>query len=303
MTTLILLSILLAASDSPRCWPVSGDRILARDLAAANPLFLSADPELPLGLTPLPGTRRTLSGREVAAFVRRYGLPSALNQIFPNICVERAAVPLSAPELRAALETALGIDAAQMELLDFSRQPLPRGRLEFKINELNSPPAGHPEVPVIWRGRLVYDGRHSIAIWAKLRISIERPVVVTAQDLAPGREILPEHILVIRRREFPSGFSFAETPEQVVGKILSHSLRAGLPIPGSALREPNEISRGDKVQVRVIDGSAHVRFDAVAISDGRKGDAISLRNPANGKTFRGVVEEKGRAIVRTGGSV
>ena len=303
MNALLLLSLLLAPHNSPGCWPVSGDRILARDLATAYPLFLSADPALPLGFAPLPGTRRTFSGREVAALAKKYGLPAAQSQVFPNVCVERATVPLSALELRAALEAALGIDGGQMELLDFSRQPLPRGRLEFKINELNAPPAGHPELSVIWRGRLVYDGQHSIAIWAKLRISVERSVVVTAQDLAAGLEIQPQHIQVVRRLEFPSRAAFAEMPDQVVGKILSRSLRAGSAIPGAALREPNEIASGDKVQVRVIDGAAHVGFEAVAVSEGRKGDAISLRNPANGKTFRGIVEEKGRAIVRPGGSV
>ena len=302
MNALLLLSLLLAP-NAPGCWPVSGDHILARDLAAANPLFLSVDPELPLGFAPLPGTRRTFSGGEVAALAKKYGLPAARNQVFPNVCVERATVPLSALELRAALDAALGIDGVQMELLDFSRQPLPRGRLEFKINELNAPPAGHPDLAVTWRGRLVYDGQHSTAIWAKLRISVERSVVVAAQDLAPGREIQPQQIQVVRRREFPLRASLVEMPDQVVGKILARSLRAGSPIPSAALREPNEVARGDKVQVRVIDGAAHVRFEAVALSDGRTGDAVSLRNPANGKTFRGVVEEKGRAIVRPGGSV
>ena len=303
MTTLIWFSLLLAPRNASGCWPVSGDRILARDLAAANPLFLTADPDLPLGFTPFPGTRRTLSGREIAALARKYGLPVAADQVFPNICMERATVPLSAVELKAAVEAAFGIDGAQMELLDFSRQLLPPGRLEFKVNELDEPPPGHPETPVTWRGRLVYDGQHSIAVWAKLRIWIERSAVMAAQDLTSGREIQPQQVQVVRRREFPSRARFVEKPDQAIGKILSRSLRAGSPIPADALRLPNEIARGDRVQVRVVDGAAHLGFEAVAVSDGRKGDAISLRNPATGKSFRAVVEEKGKAIVRPGGSV
>ena len=38
------------------CLPVEGDRILARDLAAAIPAFLGLNPEEILGFTPAPGT-------------------------------------------------------------------------------------------------------------------------------------------------------------------------------------------------------------------------------------------------------
>jgi flagella basal body P-ring formation protein FlgA len=296
----LLIPAIMLAIVGGRCVPVSTDRIRAGDLAYAQPLFSSLDPDLPLGFTPLPGTRRVLSGREISVLANRYGLES--NEAMASICVERASAPVSAGELKAVLEAALGIYGAHLELLDFSRQPLPLGRFEFQTNELSAPPAGKPEIPVIWRGRLLYDGLHSVAIWAKVRISMERAVIIATQNIAAGSEIRLEQIQAIRRTEFPLAPTAVDTPDKVIGKTLSRSIRAGQPIPAAAVVEPNEIAKGDKVQVRVMDGSAHIIFDALAVSGGRKGDTISLRNPANGRTFRGVIAEKGKAIVRLGGS-
>lgn len=296
----ILVPAILLAITGGRCLSVPTDRIHAGDLANAQPLFSSLDPDLPLGFTPLPGTRRVFSGREISALANRYGLDSI--QAMTSICVERASSPISAGELKGVLEAALGIEGAHLELLDFSRQPLPLGHFEFQTNELSAPPAGNPEIPVTWRGRLLYDGRHSVAIWAKVRISMERAVIIARQSIAAGSEIRLEQIQVRRRAEFPLVPKAVDTPDKVIGKILSRSIRAGQPIPAAAVVEPNEIAKGDKVQVRVMDGSAHIIFEALAVSGGRKGDTISLRNPANGRTFRGVIAERGKAIVRVGGS-
>ena len=299
ISSILIPAILLAQGSAFGCIAVSTDRIRAGELAVVQPLLSSLDPDLPLGFAPLPGTRRVLSGREISALAKRYGLAS--NEPLQSICVERGSAPISASELKTVLEAALGIDGARLELLDFSRQPLPGGRLEFQINELSSPPAGNPEIPVIWRGRLLYDGRHSIAVWAKARISSERAVVVATDNLMAGTEIRLEQIRMTRRLEFPLATPALDSPDKVVGKIVYRSVRAGQPIPVVAVGEPSEIAKGDKVQVRVMDGSAHILFEALAVSSGRTGDVISLRNPANGKIFRAVVAEKGKAVVRLGG--
>jgi len=297
--SMLVSPILLALASARGCIAVPTDRIRAGDLAAAQPLLSSLDPDLPLGFTPLPATRRIVSGREISALAERYGLAS--DEPIPNICVERSSAPISVSELKTVLEAALGIDGARLELLDFSRQPLPGGRLEFQIKELSHPPAGNPEIPVIWRGRLLYDGQHSIAVWAKVRISIERAVVEATENLLAGTEIRLEQVRMTHRMEFPSATPVMDSPDKVIGKIVNRSVRAGQPIPAVAVGEPSEIAKGDKVQVRVMDGSAHILFEALAVSGGRTGDVISVRNPANGRVLRAVVAEKGKAVVRVGG--
>ena len=49
----------------------------------------------------------------------------------------------------------------------------------------------------------------------------------------------------------------------------------------------------------MVDGLATLSLEAFAQSAGSKCDVIVLRNPATGKSFRGVIEDKGKVIVRS----
>jgi flagella basal body P-ring formation protein FlgA len=50
-----------------------------------------------------------------------------------------------------------------------------------------------------------------------------------------------------------------------------------------------------------VSGSAYVSFEGVALSGGRVGDTIPLRNPAGGRTFRGIIQAKGKVLIEAGG--
>jgi flagellar basal body P-ring formation protein FlgA len=293
-------SFTMLAIPPGACLPVAGGEILARDLAPANALFSTIDPDAIFGFAPMPGARRTVLGRELNAFAQRNGI-AVVNAPIANLCVERQAAPLRPADISAALAEAIGIPDARIELLDYSRQPVPSGRLDFRRNSVGAPDAGISNNPVIWRGRLNYDAQHSLAIWAKVRISVERPVVIAAADLVPGHPIEPQQIRMVRMPVFPSSAGLLEALEPVLGKTVSRPVRAGQPVLPSSLREPNDVSAGEKVQVRVVDGSANVSFEATALASGRKSETISLRNPASGRIFRGIVEGRGLVVVRPGG--
>jgi len=62
--------------------------------------------------------------------------------------------------------------------------------------------------------------------------------------------------------------------------------------------ETSDVVRGAMVRVQAVDGQALLTLDAVAESSGRKGDQITVRNPSTGRTFRGIVQDKGKVIVR-----
>ena len=63
------------------------------------------------------------------------------------------------------------------------------------------------------------------------------------------------------------------------------------------LIEPLQVQRGDLVDVTAIAGAAQLRMPALAETQGRQGDMISLRNPRTGKIFRGRIEGKDKALV------
>lgn len=183
---LILFSI--AVSTDAGCISVSSDRIVAGDLREAVPLFETLDPGTPIGFTPLPGTQRILSSRELTLIAQRHGLALSTRLIIPSVCVERAVRSISREEMHDALVAALGVPDAELELLEFSEQPAPAGRLEFQRATL-AKPSSEADAPVIWRGRLLYDGGRSVMVWAKVRITVDRTVLVASEDIAVGSVI------------------------------------------------------------------------------------------------------------------
>jgi flagella basal body P-ring formation protein FlgA len=292
-----ILSLMLVAAGLPgACVQVSSDRIVVRDLVDAVPLLHQLDPDTPVGFAPLPGTERIVSGRELILIAGRHGL--TLNDV-PDVCIGRVLHSIPPDEMQAALAAALGIGDAQLEILEFSSQPLPPGRLEFQRSSLNQPPPNAPETPVIWRGKLIYDERHSMAVWAKVRIAVDYPVFLATEDIKAGAVVRDTQVKAATVRGFPFSGPSVDSPAAIVGKIARRSIQAGQRFTASALDEAKDVVRGDIVQVRVIEGSATLSFDGIAASSGKKGDSILVHNSASGKNFRAVVEEKGKAVVQS----
>ena len=296
----LILSLILAAAAMPgACVQVSSDKIVVRDLLDAVPLLQELDPNTPVGYAPIPGTERVVSGRELTLIAIRHGV--TLTDI-PDVCVARALRAITSAEMQAALEAALSIPDAQLGVEEFSSQPLPPGRLEFERSTLVQPPPNAPDSPVIWRGKLVYDQHHSVAVWAKVRIAVDRPMFLAAEDIPAGTVVRDVEVKAATVHEFPFSGPLLDSSAEIVGKVARRIIRAGQRITASALEEPKDVVRGDIVQVRVIDGPATLSFDGIAASSGKKGDTILVHNSASGRNFRAVVEEKGKAVVRpTGG--
>ncbi|MGI8743257.1 MAG: flagella basal body P-ring formation protein FlgA [Bryobacteraceae bacterium] len=158
-------ALVMRAAD---CIPISGDHILGRDLASANPALASLPPDQVISFAPAPGIQRVLSSRELE---RIAGVRIA------SICFERSVEPLDPDQMRTAMAAALDISKDQIEILDYSRFRVPKGQMEFARAALQ--PSG------LWNGRLGYGQGRSMPVWAKVKVppSIGNPRVVTAGDV------------------------------------------------------------------------------------------------------------------------
>jgi flagella basal body P-ring formation protein FlgA len=296
----VLISFVLATLARAGCVAVSSDQIMARDLRDAVPSLQKLDPETPLGFSPLPGTQRILSTRELTLIAHRHGLTLISGDgMMPSVCVERAVRRISREEMKAALVAALGMADAELDLIEFSQKPAPLGRLEFSRDGLNKPPLLAPDAPVLWRGRLVSDGQRSVMIWAKVKISVDRVVLVASEDIVMKTLVGADQIKEVHERQFPFVEPSLVSRDEIIGKIARRLIPAGQKFTPNALTEPTDVSKGDMVHVKVVDGSATLSLDAVAQSSGKKGESILVHNPTTGKNFRAVVDEKGRATVRS----
>jgi len=294
----ILILLASAALANTACIPAAAARIVAADLRDAVPLFGSLDPATPLAFAPLPGTQRILRARELDLILQRYGIAINAGTRIQDVCVEREVRPIISAGMKAALVAALALADADIDLIDFSGQPLPPGHLEFHRENLNKPPESAPLTPVIWRGRLVYDERHSAAVWAKIRISVEIAWFVADENIPAGAVIRSDQVQTVSGRQFPYGTPSLASPVSIVGKVARRNIVAGERFTPGLIAEPTDIQKGDEVHVRVMEGLAWLSLDAVARSSGRKGDTILVYNPSSGRNFRAVVLEKGEVAVR-----
>ena len=104
------------------------DHIVAGDLAGGFPPLAALAPDTPVALAPAPGMARVFRAPDWRLLAARFQLDSGPAAAGP-VCVERPVAPLDAPRLLAAMRRSL--PDAEIEILDFSRQPAPAGDIEF----------------------------------------------------------------------------------------------------------------------------------------------------------------------------
>src|ERR1700719_3518850 len=101
------------------CQVIEGEHILGTDLAAASPTFAAVDPNLEIGSTPVAGVRRILHAEELLKIARQNGI--AAPELPGEVCFERSSRLLTSEELFPVLSSALAMDSARIEILDYSR--------------------------------------------------------------------------------------------------------------------------------------------------------------------------------------
>ncbi|MCW5976753.1 MAG: flagellar basal body P-ring formation protein FlgA [Bryobacteraceae bacterium] len=295
LAALAAAAALAWAARADACVVVEGDRILAADLAREAPLFAALDPGLPLAMSPAPGVRRVMNSTELRQLARRHNLPEV--SVEP-VCFLQAVETLSDARLIEALRNALDAPKAVIEIVDFPRFALPRGRLEFRLSGLTAVGAGAPaDAPLLWRGAIRYGQRRSAPIWARVRIRIPRRQVVAARDIGLGRPLAVDDLALQEVEGPPLAEAPLEALDEALGALPRRRIRTGEPVFASMLRAPNDVQVGDLVRVEVRNGGARLYFEGRAETGGRRGAPVYVRNPLSGRRFPATVLGKGNVAV------
>jgi flagella basal body P-ring formation protein FlgA len=293
-----IIFLVSASLAHAACVAVTSGNIKAKDLAGAVPQFQALDSEAIIGVAPFPGIVRLLTAREVLFIGRHFGVVFPPGEAAPSVCVERVVRQLSVEEVRAALLSALAIADVRLEILEISNHPVPPGQLAFQSTSLNKPPGNNPQIPVIWPGKLLYDDQRSLAVWAKVKISVDREIFLARETIPQYGVIRADQIASTRMRQFPSLPPSPLPPLVIAGKVARRALPAGQPIVAEALDDPRDVLRGETVHVQSINGGASIRFDAIAQSSGQKGEIIMVHNPSSGRAFHALIEGREQVVVR-----
>ena len=273
------------------CLSLSGAHITAGDLARAVPGFAPADPAAPIAWSPAPGLTRVFHPFEVTQILRQLD-PTA---VLPgqDVCFERPVAPLSEKAVLEAMRLTIGKDSP-LDLLEISQFPVPEGEVVFPREALNSSSA------TVWHGFVRYDDNKKFSIWARVRVRVMITRLIAAETLPEGKPIQPSQVKVetIEGSLIPRGVLSAI--EQIDGYVPRRTITVNSPIWTDSIDLPKEILKGDRVTVTVHSGLAVLTFAVDAVTSGRRGDLISLKNPQSGKLFRARVEGPKTALLQIG---
>jgi flagella basal body P-ring formation protein FlgA len=266
------------------------DSILARDLAPALPGL--ADTDTPVSPLPVPGVPRIFRVSEL----RRIGAHFQLGgDPAKEMCLERPVAPPDPERLLEAMRREL--PEARIQILDYSRMPVPGGAVDFPLTGLHRVGADG-----FWSGSVRFGGGRRFPLWARVRVTVREARVLAAEDLRPGPAIAAAQLRLETRDVFPGERAFATAVEPVLGRAPRLPIRAGAAIRLDWLAPAQDVLRGERVLVEVRSGGAYLRFEATAEASGAVGQVIPVTNPVSKKRFSARVEGKGRVSVGKGQS-
>jgi flagella basal body P-ring formation protein FlgA len=268
----------------------AADQITAGDLASLFPGLSSVAADTPVAPAPVPGVARVFRIPELTRIATTFQVDPPHSEI----CIQRPVIPPDPARMLAAMQKEL--PGARIEILEFSRRPVPEGAIEFRRSDLHAGPTGG-----YWGGNVRYGGNHLFPIWAKVAVWLKVQRVVALHDLQPGTVIAADAVEVETRDEFPQTGKFPQSADQVVGQLARGPIRAGTAIRSEQLEPPKQVQNGETVIVDVWTGGAHLKLEARAEGSGAIGQIIPVRNLDSQKQFLARIDGKGRVTVGDSG--
>lgn len=295
MLRALLIAAAFIASAEAGCIAVDGAQITAGDLVKVSSEFRRLDSSLVFSFAPVIGSQRLIPATEMESWALHQGLGRIS---VSSACFEKASYELAPDDILRALKAAIGIaDDLRIDIIDVCSCQLPAGRLEFLLSGASLPPIGHPEMPVLWRGRLIAADDHPYPVWVRTRIIASLTVVRAATNLRPHQTLRREDIEEAKISGSPLRFRQPETLAAYEGKIINISVPRETILEPGLVHPPADVERGSIVTVEVVNGGARLVLAARADTAGNKGDVITLINPTGAARFHASVTGPERAEI------
>jgi len=156
-----------------------------------------------------------------------------------------------------------------------------------------------PEELIVDAGKQLTLGRNSIQVscatsssWSLMltaEIEVWRKVVVIRDHLSRGERINLNSLTLQERNIGNLQRGYFTDLSDVSGNVSKRSLRAGVAIDPSMIDLPIIIRRGQEVTLRVEHPGLSVNMKGIALSKGRKGDVIKVKNSRTDKVLFGTI--------------
>ena len=237
---------------------------------------------------PSPGQKLRLDSDHIASNLTKR-LPDSQQVAWrgaSTISVSRASTEVSSDKVLAIVTTYIKnhLNAPKSAKVKFTpaARPipftLPAGRLSWKVIPSN------PNVMASNRFSVIFsvDGRVRRNMSVRGQLEVIVPTVVLRTTVARGEILSPNHLALAEM-----GISNLRDPlldiDEVVGKKLLSSRRAGQPLAKHHIEYPPVIKRGEVVRMVLIHGPLQLTTLGIARSNGHANETIRVQNAASNK--------------------
>jgi flagella basal body P-ring formation protein FlgA len=145
--------------------------------------------------------------------------------------------------------------------------------------------------------RVTCNSGNGWSVYVPVDVAIHRPVVAAARPLPRDAAITAADLQLLERDVASLNGQFLTAIDEAVGLSARRPLAAGAVLSRDQLLQPLLIRRGDAVTIRVESGGLSVNMPGVAMTDGRRGEPIRVKNSNSARIVDAQVVEAGVVTV------
>lgn len=136
-------------------------------------------------------------------------------------------------------------------------------------------------------------GNQPWSVYVPVSILIYKKVVTARAPLARGTLLTNKHLQLTEIELSSLNQGYLNAVHLATGKQLKRAIRLSDVVKPDMLIEPKIISRGDDLTILAGSGTIEVRSTGVALTDGKMGQQIRVKNKASNKIISATVISKG----------
>lgn len=142
--------------------------------------------------------------------------------------------------------------------------------------------------------RVSCNGDSPWSIFVPAQIEVFQDVVVTTRDILKGEQITDADVMLAKRDTSNLGFGYVGELTQLIGKEVTRNVPTGYALRLAHVSEPNAVNRGDKITIEAGSGGLIVASTGIAMSDGKVGEQITVKNAQSKRVIEAYVVAPGR---------
>ncbi|WP_163834428.1 flagellar basal body P-ring formation chaperone FlgA [Spartinivicinus ruber] len=168
----------------------------------------------------------------------------------------------------------------------------PRLKLKPCVNKLTIEPSQRRQT-LIGRSTHKVKCLHSPywSLYIAAQVKLYRQVVAANRTLPKGQVINPSDLMRLEKDIGKLRGSYYTDPSRLIGKVITRQLKMGQPITKSHITQATAIKKGTQVAIHANTSNFSVLAKGVALSDGKPGQLIKVRNIRSKRVIQAVVKD------------